>query len=206
MSAGRRPVEFWLVVIGTIAGVVGALAAVAVFVIPAAERKDPNATPTTRAASTASTSVTDSSSGVSMTLSSAVARDGRYLVSLDPTAGTGSMEVKGNDVLLACPSGQSDDTYRELSYSLPAQYAAFTTGVTIAGQADPDQTAGIEVYIQHRVDRSDRQILVGTPFVLKQSTSAPLTRPLGDAAQISIRYFCATSTQAIMLTAPRLTR
>jgi cytoskeletal protein RodZ len=203
-----RSLEFWLLVIATIAGVIGAIGAVAVFAFKTADGRPSEATSTAAATrpdpSPAPSTVSSTADGPTPVVTTG--QVARYLAALTPITGQGLFQPKGNDLRLPCPTNQSDDRYREITYSLPARYAQFDTGMTVTGTADPEATAGIEVFIKHRLDRSDRQERVGEPAALAQGASGTVSRPLGDAVQLTLRITCQTRTQAVVLTAPRITR
>lgn len=204
-----RSAEFWVAVVGAAAGVIGAVAATAVFVIPSADGRGdgPAAAPSrVTPASTAPSafpSAAPATSGPAPAGSPAAARP---LASLVPTAGVDSVRADGDDLALACPSNQSDDSFREVSYPLPARYTSFASGIRVAGDGDPEALAGISVFIQHRVDRSDNLEQVGTPIALTVGASSSFTRPLGDAVQLTIRVQCQTRSQQVLLQGPRLIR
>jgi hypothetical protein len=206
----RTSIEFWFTAAGTLAGIAGAVAAAAVFVFHTADGRSPAsaATPTVSTAPfSARTSSAGAASGVGGdTKGMESTGETRYLASLNAEAGSGFVQVKGRDLRLPCPTNESDDTDHEVTYGLPATYASLASGMSVSGQADPDATAGIQVFIQHRQDRSDRQVQVGNPIVLRQATSATLTRPLGDAVELTLRITCTSSDQVVLLTAPRIIR
>lgn len=199
-----RSAEFWFAAVGTVAGVIGAAAAVAVFIIPAKTDDQAVAAPTTPSV-TASTSVSGKTAGAIPETMPGVA-EVRYLADLTPKAGAGFLQTKGRNLIVSCPTNQSDDVFHEVSYALPAAYAQFAAKMTVAGEADPEATASIQVFTQHRADRSDVQDQAGDPVVLKQLASMEFTRPIGEAVQLTLRARCASSTQTVQLEAPRITR
>jgi hypothetical protein len=202
---GGRSAEFWLVVVGTIAGVVGATAAVAVFFFPpAGGSPDPARTP-----ASPSTLPNGALPGPVPTSNEPLVTgsgDSRYLATLTPAAGAGFVQKKGQDLNLTCPTNQSDDTEHELAYELPAPYAQFAARMQVAGQADREATASVQVFIQRRQDRSDRYLQAGDPVVLQQAGERAFTRDVNDAVRLAIRVRCTSSTQVVRLTAPRITR
>jgi hypothetical protein len=200
-----RSAEFWFAAVGTVAGLIGAAAAVAVFVIPAKTDDQVINAPTTPSV-TLATSESEITSGALPETATPTTAEGRYLADLQPRSGAGFLKTKGQDLSVSCPTNQSDDVYHEVSYALPAAYAQFATQMAVAGAADPEATASIQVFIQHRADRSDVQAQVGDPVVLKQGASMDFTRPLGEAVQLTLRARCASSTQIVQLKAPRITR
>ncbi|GLY32550.1 hypothetical protein [Kineosporia sp. NBRC 101731] len=200
-----RSAEFWVACVGTLAGIIGAAAAVAVFVVPA-KTGDASADPPT------STSGALPSAGSTQTGSSpsqapvATASDIRYLTDLSPKAGVGFLETEGRNLRLSCPTNQSDDVQHEVTYALPAAYSQFSAEMTVGGEADPEATASVQVFIQRRSDRNDIRVQVGDPIVLKQQARTSFTRPLGEAVQLVLRVRCTSRTQIVELKAPQLTR
>ncbi len=195
-----RSAEFWFAAVGTVAGVIGAAAAVAVFAIPAKTDDKATDAPTTPTVTMATSETTATTAGALPETT-----DVRYLADLTPKSGAGFLRTEGRDLSVSCPTNQSDDVFHEVSYTLPAPYAQFAARMTVAGEADPEATASLQVFIQHRADRSDVQVQVGDPIVLKQEAGLDFTRPLGDAVQLTLRARCAANTQTVQLTAPRIT-
>lgn len=195
---GHRSVEFWLTVTGTVAGIIGAVAAVAVFVVPAKTSDNPGV-------SMPSTSSEGGHSGAETALPTTVAVDqSRYLSDLTPSVGAGFLHIEGEDLTISCPTNQSDDTYHEITYALPAAYSEFTTSMTVDGEADPEATASVQVFIQRRADRNDIQVQVGDPVVLEQGGSMTFSRSLAEAAQFTVRARCTSSTQVVVLGTPTI--
>ncbi|GAB6898097.1 hypothetical protein [Kineosporia succinea] len=198
-SARDRPAEFWIAVIGCVAGVIGAAAAVAVFVIPAATGEDPSPPPTTG-------ETTPPPTTPASTLSTEASTDVRYLVDLKPSAGAGFLETTGQDLSISCPTNQSDDVEHEVTYTLPTEYTQLTTDMTVGGEADAEATASLQLFVQRRVDRNDAQTQAGDALVLKQGARGAFTRPLGGATTLTLRVRCTSRDQVVKLAGPRVTR
>jgi hypothetical protein len=197
--------ESWVTLVGTVAGVIGALAAVAVFFVRTADARD-HAAPTTATTATTRATVPETSSG--STASEPVSADAtatRYLATLVPATGVGSFRREGDDLLVACPTNQTGDRYRELRYDLLAPYSRLAAAVAVAGPGDPDATAGVQVFIQRRRDRSDRVEEVGRS-VVRPGETRQLDVAIDDAAAVVLRVSCAVPDQTVRLTGPRISR
>jgi hypothetical protein len=205
-----------LATVGAAAGIVGALAALAVFVWPTADGRLGHDDATRRPGGIGGSS-TPGTTGAAIegeaTVTPATTVPGppsdpagsRRLVALTPSTGVGSAESRGDDLLMPCPSNQSDDRYRELRYDLLAPYASLTTGVGVSGPGDADATAAAQVFVQRRQDRSDRTIEVGRA-VVRAGKTVPIRAELSDATSVVIRVTCAVPGQTVTLTNPRLIR
>jgi hypothetical protein len=186
--------------VGVIAGVVGALATVAVFGWPTRDGRDETARARQSPAATASqypTSASPNPSGTS-------ALSERHLAELPFAQGGGAVTVvNGRDLSMPCGSGQSDDRYRQIEYELPGPYTSFTTSVTARGKADVEAQVGVQVFVRARQDRSDRTPEVGRT-VLHPNGSEPLTADITDARAILLRITCSTSALTVTFTDPRI--
>jgi hypothetical protein len=202
-TSGRRRKFPW-VAVSTVAGVVGALATVAVFFIPSADSRSPS----NGDAPGRSISVTGSpgmSTSGSSTSSTTEAGETRFVAELALRAGVGLVKPVGRDIMIPCPNNQSDDSERQFSYDLPARYASLVAGVSVSGDADPDATAAVQVYIQHRQERSDRVPEAGRA-VVAVGRPGNLNVTLGDAVIVSFRVTCSASSQTVRLVSPRIAR
>jgi hypothetical protein len=214
MISGDRGESPW-VIVGTVAGVVGAVAAAAVFILPSADSRSgdspagPPSTSSTASASSSSAGGSPSASGSSSTTGPTTelgtAADGRALTALTAESGAGLIRVTGQDIAVGCPSNQSDDTEREFGYALPSAFATLSTRVTLSGTADPDTTASVQVFIKRRQDRSDRIPEVGR-VVVTAAAAGKLDAPLTTAVALRFRIRCASPDQTVHLIAPRITR
>ncbi|GAA3621944.1 hypothetical protein GCM10022223_43620 [Kineosporia mesophila] len=200
-----RSAEFWVACVGTLAGIIGAAAAVAVFVVPA-KTGDASADPQTSVSGAPPTAGSSQTTSSPPETTAVTASDIRYLTDLSPKAGAGFLETEGRNLGLSCPTNQSDDVQHEVTYPLPAAYSQFSAEMTVGGEADPEATASVQVFIQRRSDRNDVRVQVGDPIVLKQQARTAFTRPLGEAVQLVLRVRCTSSTQIVELNSPQLTR
>lgn len=204
--AALRSWQSTFAVVGTVAGVVGAVAAVAVFFLPTADGRQPGAT-----TSSVSPAGADAPAGAgpastaTPSMTPAVPADVRPLADLPPSTGVGSMRVEGGDVVVPCPGNQSDDRYREVRFDLVAPYRRLESGVGLSGAGDPDATAAVQVFVQRRQDRSDRVVEVGRS-VVHRGDAGRLAVALDDAAALVLRVTCAATTQTVRLASPKLLR
>jgi hypothetical protein len=206
-TGGSNPREFRWVIIGTVAAVIGALAAAAVFFIPVPGPRggdDPTTSTTDPAPAARKTFSTTDSAGPS-TGPTAGSNNERVLTALSPEIGSGSIQVTGQDIAIPCPSNQSDDTEREFGYALPSAFGRLTARVTLTGDADPDSTASVQVFIMHRQDRSDRVPEVGR-VVVTSGGAGDLKAELASAVALRLRIRCASSEQTVHLIDPRISR
>jgi hypothetical protein len=177
--------------VGVIAGIIAAVAAVAVFIIPVPSShppEEPTATPGPRAAE-----------------SGTAKADTRFLSDLTPQTGDGLITATGQDLAVPCPSNQSDDTEREFSYNLTTSFRALDGDVTVSGDGGPDATASVQAFTQHRQDRSDRIEEAGRA-VVPAATTRPLTAALGGAAVLTFRVRCSSEKLTVHLIGPALSR
>jgi hypothetical protein len=190
--------------VGTVAGVVGALAAAAVFVFPPGDSHSPAQSPSasTQPGFTDRPTLTKTSP---ISTAAGAAREIRLLADLTPVIGADQITVTGHDIAIRCPSNQSDDTYQEFAYSLPSTYRELSTNVTVTGSADQDAIAGVQVFGQQRQDRSDRLIELGRSIV-KAGETHQLGAQLGTAVAVTFRVSCVSPNQTVHLIAPRITR
>jgi hypothetical protein len=205
---GDRGESPW-VIAGTVAGVVGAVAAAAVFILPSADsRTDDTQAVASSGAGSSSTKEPGTITAPETSLRAAAtgaAADGRSLSTLSPEIGAGSIQVTGQDIAIPCPSNQSDDTEREFGYALPSAFSNLSTRVTLTGPADRDATASVQVFIKRRQDRSDRIPEVGRA-VVTSSIPAAVDAPLSTAVAVRLRVRCASPDQTVHLISPRITR
>ena len=188
-------------VIGAFFGVIGALAAAAVFFWPTRDGRD-QANPTSTTSSTGTTR--NPTSGPNPP--GAGAPNERHLAELPLAQGGGAVRVVGTKNLsMPCGSGQSDDRYRQIEYELPGPYASFTTRATAGGTADVEASVGVEVFVRARQERSDRTLKVGT-IVLQANGSEPLTADITNARAVLLRITCSVSTLSVTFTDPRIGR
>ena len=186
---------------GAVAGLLGAAAAAAVFILPTRDGRDQtardNPTPSTATRQNPTGTPNPSRTGAS---------NERHLAELPLTQGGGAVRViGGRDLSMPCGSGQSDDGYRQIEYELPSPYTSFTTRGTASGRADPEAKVGVEVFVRARQERSDRTPRVGT-IVLQADESKPLTADITDARAILLRITCSISTLTVTFTDPRIGR
>lgn len=202
-----RPLEFWFGVIGVVSAVVGAIAAALVFFVPSADARHPQADSSSARPAASTQPNVSSALGTPGPGPAEPGREGRYLASLIPTTGIGFLSISGHDLQVSCPTNQSDDTQHEVSYALPAPYSNLTTGLRVSGKADSEATAALQVFIQHRLDRTDREEQVGNNAVLRTGQSASIVfGPLSNAVQLTLRIRCTSRTQTFTLAAPQITR
>ena len=190
-----------------VATVVGAIAAVLVFFVPAAQSGNERPLPTSgTAVPSGGPSVTPTSIGDTPT-STATAQptptSGRDLAGLTPISGAGFVTVDGVNVELACPSNQSDDREREVRYDLTRSFTALHASVSATGQSGPDDSAAIQVFIDYRQDRSDRRVETGRA-VVTAGGSAPINGSLKDAIALTLRLTCSAPGQVVRLEHPIL--
>jgi hypothetical protein len=198
------------VIVGTVAGVVGALAAAAVFVLPSADSRSDDTTadrsPGNGSPSTSGPGTTaEPGTGPLPAETTSAAGDGRALTALTAEIGAGLIQVAGPDIAVSCPSNQSDDTEREFGYALPSTFSDLTTRVKLTGQGDPEATASVQVFIKRRQDRSDRIPEVGR-VVVTSAAPGELKAPLTTAVALRFRIRCASPSQTVHLIAPRITK
>jgi hypothetical protein len=188
-------------VIGAFIGVIGALAAAAVFLFPTRDGRDQAA----RDNSTSSAEKTQNPTSAPNTPGAGASNE-RHLAELSLAQGGGAVRVIGaKDLSMPCGSGQSDDRYRQIEYELPGPYTSFTTRATAGGKADVEASVGVEVFVRARQERSDRTLKVGT-IVLQANRSEPLTADITDARAILLRITCSASTLNVTFTDPRIGR
>jgi hypothetical protein len=120
---------------------------------------------------------------------------------------TGAPNTPGTDADLSmpCGSGQSDDQYRQIEYELPGPYASFTTRATAAGKADEEASVGVQVFVRARQERSDRVLEAGR-IVLQPNGSEPLTADITNARAILLRITCSVSSLNVTFTDPLIGR
>jgi hypothetical protein len=189
-------------VFGTLFGLVGAVAAAAVFFVPTRDGRDE----ADRAKSTASADTTQNPSSPPANPSGTIAPTERHLAELPLAQGGGSVSVVDRrDLSMSCGSGQSDDRYRQIEYELPGPYTSFTTRATAHGKADVEARVGVQVFVRARQERSDRT-LEGGRTVLKTNGSEPITADITNARAILLRITCSTSTLTVTFTDPRIGR
>jgi hypothetical protein len=87
------------------------------------------------------------------------------LTSLTPAAGGGNVTRKGTNLTMACGTNQSDDTFREIQYTLPAtrHYAHFRARVQ-GGNGDADEQYTLSAFVRGQYVRANqtRQIAAAT--------------------------------------------
>ena len=138
---------------GVTAGVIGALAAAAVFVFPTKDGRLGQTGGNSTSSSGTAQNRTTAAPNPSLTSASYE----RHLAELPLTQGGGVVTVLGGrDLSMPCGSGQSDDSYRQIEYELPGSYTSFTTRATAGGKSDPEAKIGVEVFVRARQERSDR--------------------------------------------------
>jgi hypothetical protein len=185
--------------IGVIAGVVGAGAAVAVFVFPTRDGRDERANGTHSAEATQNPTSAPSPSRAS-------APNERHLAELQLAQGGGAVNViDGRDLSMPCGSGQSDDRFRQIEYELPGPYTSFTTRATGSGKADLEASVGVQVFVRARQEISDRTLEAGR-VVLRGNGSEPLTADIAHARAILLRITCSVPTLNVSFTDPRIRR
>lgn len=194
-------------VVAFLATVAGGIAAVAVFFIPTADSRVQSPEPSD-AGSPSGESSASSLTGTpeprsTPTDATAPSTTGRDLAALTPVVGPGAITVEGRDVLIPCPSNQSDDRVREISYVLSRPFSRLDATVSASGQRDPDDSAAVQVFILFRQDRSDRQSETGRA-VVSADQRMELSASLVDAVQVSLRVTCSSRTQTVRLTHPQL--
>ena len=187
--------------VGTLVGLVGAIAAAAVFFVPTRDGRDE----ADRAKSTVSANTTQNPSGRPENPSGASEQTERHLAELPLAQGGGSVSAVGRDLSMPCGSGQSDDRDRQLEYELPGPYSSFTTRATVRGKADVEARVGIQVFVRARQEKSDRTLEAGRT-VLKINGSEPITADITNARAILLRITCSTSTLTVTFTDPRIGR
>ena len=189
-------------VFATLFGLVGAVAAAAVFFVPTRDGRDE----ADRAKSTASANTTQNPSIPPANPSGTIAPTQRHLAELPLAQGGGSVSVvDGRDLSMPCGSGQSDDRYRQIEYELPGPYTSFTTRATARGKADVEASVGVQVFVRARHERSDRT-LEGFRTVLKTNGAEPITADITNARAILLRITCSASTLTVTFTDPRIGR
>lgn len=187
---------------GVIAGVVGALAAAAVFVFPTKDGRLGQTGGNSTSSSGTAQNRTTATPNPSLTSTSYE----RHLAELPLTQGGGVVTViGGRDLSMPCGSGQSDDSYRQIEYELPGSYTSFTTRATAGGKSDPEAKIGVEVFVRARQERSDRTPRAGL-IVLQAAGSGPLTADITNARAILLRITCSVSTLTVTFTDPRIGR
>lgn len=187
---------------GVIAGVIGALAAAAVFVFPTKDGRLGQTGGNSTSSSGTAQNRTTATPNPSLTSASYE----RHLAELPLTQGGGVVTViGGRDLSMPCGSGQSDDSYRQIEYELPGSYTSFTTRATAGGKSDPEAKIGVEVFVRARQERSDRTPRAGL-IVLQAAGSGPLTADITNARAILLRITCSVSTLTVTFTDPRIGR
>jgi hypothetical protein len=188
--------------VSVICAVLGALAAVAAFLLP---------TPVTNLfhldvdKPTLSAKSSQNPTGAPNTPGTD-ARNERHLAELPLAQGGGTVSVvRGRDLSMPCGSGQSDDQYRQIEYELPGPYASFTTRATAAGKADEEASVGVQVFVRARQERSDRVLEAGR-IVLQPNGSEPLTADITNARAILLRITCSVSSLNVTFTDPLIGR
>lgn len=188
-----------------VASIAGGIAAVAVFFIPTADSRVENVP--THSSSNGSPSITSTAASPSSkpAASGAVPSPGevRDLAGLTPVIGPGLVESEGVDLLLRCPSNQSDDREREVSYALPRPFARLETSVSASGQSGPDDSAAVQVFIVYRQERSDRRSETAR-VVVGPGADARLSASVSNAVEVTLRLTCSSPSQIVRLTHPVL--
>jgi hypothetical protein len=193
---------------GGIIAALGGLASLAVFVFPTADgRMSREASPTTSPpAATSSSAATDQTGASTAPPDPAPSSDqARSLGALTPSVGAGLVTPLGQDLQVDCPSNQSDDTEREISYDLKGPYQRFDATVSLVGTADPDDSVAVRVFIGYRQERSDRRAPVGQA-VARANQKPQLTAPLTGATHVSLVVLCSSSQLKVRIGAPTIVR
>lgn len=205
-SPSKDQGETTWVVIGTVAGIVGALAALAVFFFPSYDFRAEHRESPVGTAEQSNTSPTSSVPPATSTTAAAVnPTEVRRLTDLTMRTGSGLVAISGQNISVPCPTNNSDDTAVEFSYRLPSAFAQFATTVSVTGKADRDATAGIQMFTGFRDDRSDRFVEVGRS-VVSSAKSSPTTVEIDGAVGLTLRVTCTSRNQTLHLSDPRLTR
>jgi hypothetical protein len=189
-------------VAGAIFGLIGALAAALVFVLPTKDGRNEAA----RAQATRSPDTPQNPNTVPRTSSTTMAPNERHLADLPLAKGGGVVKIiDRRDLSMPCGSGQSDDRYREIEYELPGPYTSFITQAGAVGRADAEASVGVQIFIRARQDRSDRTLEVGSIRV-QANGSETLAADITNARAILLRITCSTSTLTATFTDPRIGR
>jgi|GEM_PF-3123704 len=124
-----------------------------------------------------------------------------YLADLQPQAGGGNLtglprdlrDTPGLDrvVMIECPSNQSNDKMREVTYQLLGRYDSFATTVRPHFTSRPDALMHVEAFVGERArDGSLVWTLGGGQYEATADEPAPLTAVVEGAAEMTIRVRC----------------
>ncbi|HEX5496227.1 MAG TPA: hypothetical protein VFX70_16805 [Mycobacteriales bacterium] len=120
------------------------------------------------------------------------------LTDIDPSAGATNLRPGPSGTLvIGCPTNQSDDLTRTVTYDLLGAYHTFTGSASVAGFTRPEAEAEVELLVDNT--RVNNQVFA-------PGQHAPLTAALDGANTLAIRITCRQRTGTVSITDPVLTR
>jgi hypothetical protein len=131
----------------------------------------------------------------------------QYLSELTPTGGGANLaplprSISGDPsyshaIAMPCGSGQVDDQFREITYSLRGRYLG------LAAVVRPLQEPATPVNIQVQVFRDDQ---LTANVILDAAATKPLSADLAGAAELKIRVTCELSSPIVILNEAAVSR
>ncbi|MEV6490783.1 hypothetical protein AB0M20_19515 [Actinoplanes sp. NPDC051633] len=219
-GAGKRDPGLRATVIGTVAGVGSLIVGVVAWQWPQPQ-PDPGpaggGTAAPSVAATPSTRVDDVSSAPAATpqMPATVAR---FLTEMDPESGAANVQqlprsiraepgYNSRPLVVACPSNQTDDQRRDVTYQLHGRYADFAAQVHPYYPEGTDQGSVTIVTLTTEVRQTDGSLLKNDVVTLGAATPAapkPLTAQIDGAEKITLRVACDNPSGLVALTDARV--
>jgi hypothetical protein len=216
-QSDRQHRSLWrLGLVGVIVGGVGSVATVAALFGFGSSGSDDHASDAdTMAVATSPASVPGATAPISTT--SAVRTPFEYLSALAPLAGTGNLTVLPRDfrknpayaraIAIQCPSNNSGDKVREVTYSLRGRYTEFTATVQPDFTAEPDSHAHVFAVAAYReTDGTLTRRPVGQQLGATGTLSAPITADLEGAVEFTLQVRCEHPQGVVIISDGQLTR
>ncbi len=124
-----------------------------------------------------------------------------------PRALAGQPEYE-RSVVVSCPSNNSSDRQREVTYRLQRRYVSFTTTVHPYFASADDRDSNVYAYALTSVREIDDTItrtVKGTQFEARMGTPRELTADVDGADQLTVRVRCEFPGGFVVLTGATLT-
>jgi hypothetical protein len=119
------------------------------------------------------------------------------LSSLAATTGGSNLRPAGNDLTMACASGESDDRQRSVEYDLLGNYARLNADLTVPKARDGDTPLQVAVFADDRG--------AGTYTLKKDGGSRRLDMPLTGVGRLRLQLTCQFPDGEVRLGNPLLT-
>jgi hypothetical protein len=221
-GARKRDPGLRATVIDTVAGVGSLIVAVVAWQWPQPQPQ-PDSGPAGVAAAAPSVAATPSTrvndvSSAPVATPQMPATGARFLTEMDPESGAANLQqlprairaeprYNSRPVVVTCPSNQTDDQRRDVTYQLHGRYADFAAQVHPYYPKGTDQGSVTIVTLTTEVRQTDGSLLKNDVVTLGAATPEapkPLTAPIDGAEKITLRVACDNPSGLVALTDARV--